>query len=72
MNTFHIKKLNLSDKKGKTTATTTYESNQDHALRDLALVVLTSISYTNFEVSIVKKPNDEFETSYTTGIHVYF
>ena len=60
--------------KNSTTTVTNYESSPDYSetIRDLLIVVLTNIGHTSFEVSLVQLPYQDFEPSFSTGIHFYF
>ena len=57
---------------GDSTTSYEYESDYTDTLRDLLVVVLTSIGHTSFEVSLVQFPYQDFETCYSTGVHFYF
>ena len=49
-----------------------HNGTNNATLRDLLVVVLTSIGHTSFEVSLVQLPYQDFETCYSTGVHFYF
>ena len=61
-----------TNKKGSTKTSYKYEEDYADTLRDLAIVLLTNLGHTNFEVSLVQLPDKAYETSFSTGIHFYF
>ena len=61
-----------TDKDGNRKEEYNVEHSYGDTIRDLVIVILTSIGHTSFEVSLVPLPGELYETSYSTGIHFYF
>ena len=61
-----------TDNDGTESESYEYEESYTDTIRDLLIVILTNIGHTSFEVSLVQLPGEDYETTFSTGIHFYF